>query len=194
MSTAFTKLISRVSSSVLSLEEAKSHLRILGTAQDTLVSTCLNAAVQWAETRTERVLSQTTYQLRIEPMDGTLVLPFPDFKEITKIETISGGTKAEVYNAEGPVGTLSDYVEVDDFPNPAELTFTTANLDEDVDYLLLTLTFQMTVIPEDLKAAIKLLLGHLFQNSSEVVTGTIASQMPLGAETILSMHTFKRYG
>lgn len=195
MSTAFTKLISKSFEEALPLSEAKSHLRFLpgDTSQDALVTAYLNAAIQWAETRTERNIAASVYQIRIEPMDGVLVLPLPDFVEITKLETITDGVKTVVYNKVGPVGTLSDYMEVDDFPNPAELTLTTDNLEDTVDYLLITASFGMDMVPEDIKSAIKLLLGHLYRNESEVITGTITSQMPQGAETILSLNTFKRY-
>lgn len=192
MSTAFTKLISKSFTDVISLSDAKAHLRVLGTAQDALVTAYLNAAIQWAETRTERNITSSVYQIRIEPMDGVLVLPIPDLVEITKLETITGGVEATVYE-KNVTGDLSDYLEVDDFPNPAELTLTTENLADTVDYLLITASFGMDVVPEDIKSAIKLLLGHLYRNESEVVTGTITSQMPQGAETILSLNTFKRY-
>lgn len=194
MQTVLTKLISKSFTGLIDLDEAKEHLRILGTDQDSLVTDYLHSAIQWAETRTERNFASSVYQLRLVPQDVTLELPIPDFKEITKIEIKTGSTLTTIYQKDPLVGTLSDYVEVDDFPNPAELTISTDNISSDVDYLIITASFGVTSLPDDIKSAIKLLLGHLYRNESEVVTGTIASQMPQGAETILSLNTFKRYG
>lgn len=193
MQTVLTKLISKSFTGLIDLDEAKEHLRILGTDQDSLVTDYLHSAIQWAETRTERNFASSVYQLRLVPQDVTLELPIPDFKEITKIETKTGSTVATIFEKDAS-GNLSDYVEVDDFPNPAELTISTDNISSDVDYLIITASFGVTSLPDDIKSAIKLLLGHLYRNESEVVTGTIASQMPQGAETILSLNTFKRYG
>jgi hypothetical protein len=193
MQKAITKFISRSFTDVISLQDAKDHLRILGTDQDSLVTRYLHAAIQWAETRTERVIAPSVYQIRIEPDDVTLELPLPDFIEITKLESVTDGAKTTLFEKETS-GTLSDYITVDDFPNPAEITVSTSNLADTVDYLIITASFGMDTLPEDMKAAIQLLLGHLYRNESEVITGSIATQMPQGAETILSLNTFKRYG
>lgn len=195
MQTAVTKLISKSPNNVMELSDAKDHLRILpgDTDQDTLVRACMNSAIQWAETRTERIFSDSVYQLRIVPEDMVLVLPITDFKEITKIETKAGSTLTTVFEKD-QTGTLSNYVEVDDFLNPAELTISTANISSDVDYLIITASFGMTLIPDDISAAIKLLLTHFYENTNEVSVGRTANQIPMGAETILAMNTFKRFG
>lgn len=195
MQTAYTKLISKSFDSVMTLATAKEHLSLLDTNKDSVVTACKNAAIAWAETRTERVITESVYEIRIEPDDVTIVLPLPDFIKITKLETVTAGVKTVVYNEAGPVGNLSDYITVDDFPNPAEITVTTDNIADDVDYLIITASFGMGAsVPEDISQAIKLLLGHFFQNPNEVVTGTIATQVPMGAEVILAMNAFKRYG
>lgn len=193
MQTAYTKLISKSFAEAMTLEVAKDHLRILDTDQDSVVEACRKAAISWAETRTERVITQSVYQIRIVPEDMTLVLPLPDFVEVTKLETVTGSVTAVVYDKAGVIGDLADYMTVDDWQNPAEITVTTDNL-EGVDYLIITASFGMSVVPEDITAAIKLLIGHFFQNPNEVITGTIATQVPMGAEVILAMNTFKRYG
>jgi hypothetical protein len=194
MQTAYTKPISKSFDNVMTLQAAKDHLRILDDAQDTMVEACKKAAIAWAETRTERVFTESVYQIRIVPEDFTLVLPFPDFVEITKLESITGSTTATLYNKTGPVGILADYLTVDSWPNPAEVTVLMDQL-SDVDYLVITASFGMgESIPEDITAAIKLLLGHFFSNPNEVVTGTIATQVPMGAEVILAMNAYKRFG
>lgn len=193
MQKAITKFISRDFTDVISLSDAKDHLRILGTDQDDLVTRYLHAAIQWAETRTERIIIPSVYQIRIVPDDVTIEMPLPDFVEITKLESVTDGVKGTLYEKD-VTGTLSDYITVDDFPNPAEITIKTDDIADTVDYLIITASFGISTLAEDMKSAIMLLLGHLYRNESEVVTGSIATQMPQGAETILSLNTFKRYG
>lgn len=42
--------------------------------------------------------------------------------------------------------------------------------------------------PEDLKAAMLLLIGHWFENRTEVITGTITAKIPIAAERLLDMN------
>ena len=198
MQTAHTKLISKVFTDVLSIDDAKGHLRIplANTDQDGLISSCMTAAITAAEARTERLFSTSVYQIRIEPEDMTLVLPFPDYLELTKVEAVSttGVTSTLFLKGTPDTGTLADFLEVDSWVVPAEITFITDNVPELTRYLILTITFGTTLIPEHVIQAIKMLIGHYFDNPKAVVTGTIATQLPLGAETLLAMEHFKRFG
>jgi hypothetical protein len=44
------------------------------------------------------------------------------------------------------------------------------------------------VINKQIKAACLLILGHLYANREDVVTGTIATEMPKGSEALLTPH------
>jgi len=198
MQTAHTKLISKNYTGVLSLTNAKEHLRIpnADTSQDTLITACVNAAITTAEARTERLFSTSVYQIRIEPEDMTLVLPFPDYLDLTKVEAVStAGVTTTLYQKSGPaIGTLADYLEVDSWLVPAEVTFITDDVPDLTRYLILTMTFGPNIIPEHVLQAIKMLLGHYFDNPKAVVTGTIATELQMGVDRLLSMEHFKRFG
>ncbi|WP_114286019.1 head-tail connector protein [Candidatus Halocynthiibacter alkanivorans] len=43
-------------------------------------------------------------------------------------------------------------------------------------------------VPADLVAAVTLLVGHYFENREAVVTGTTATELPMGVERILARH------
>ncbi len=198
MSTAYTKLISRDVTNVLSLSAAKEHLRILAadTAQDTLITACLNSAIKWAETRTERIYASTVYEIRIPASEATIVLPYPDFIEITKVEAMTAsGTRSNLFVKTPASGTLSDYITVDDWLNPAEITVLEDNLPSDAVHLIITASFGLGAeTPEDVQNAIKMLTTHFYDNPREVEVGRTANQVPMGADMILSMHHFKRFG
>jgi hypothetical protein len=201
MSTAYTKLISKTLTSIITLADAKAQLRIPAdlTDQDTLITSCLQAAIRYAETVTDRVIAPSVFQIRIPATAATIVLPFPDFIKVTKVEAMTGSTVGSVlYNETGPVGTLADYLQIDSWVNPAEITVLTDDLPDDTDYLLLTASFGMQVngaaaYPEDMLNAIKMMMTHFFNNPSEVEVGRIASKMPVGAETILSFYTYRAF-
>ena len=44
------------------------------------------------------------------------------------------------------------------------------------------------VVNFSIKAAILLILGHLYENRGTVVTGTIATEIPFGAKALLLLH------
>lgn len=50
-----------------------------------------------------------------------------------------------------------------------------------------------SAVPEAIKAAIKLLVGHWYENREAVVTGTIATQLPLTVEALLMSQWHGRY-
>ena len=197
MSTAHLKLISKDLTNIISLSDAKAHLRIPAglTDQDALITSCTNAAIRFGETRTDRVIAPTVYQIRIEAKAATIVLPIPDFIQVTRVEAVIPGQANQVlYNMTGPVGTLADYVEVDSWLNPAELTVIEDDIPEGATYLILTASFGMgSSIPQDLTNAMKMMLSHFFDNPAEVVLGRIATKMPMGADTIFGFYTYKAF-
>ena len=201
MSTANLKLISKTLTSIISLAEAKAQLRIPAdlTDQDTLVTSCINAAIRFAETRTDRVIAPSVYQIRIPATESTIILPIPDFIEVTKIEPMTDGVVGtKLYDKSDETGTLTDYLQIDSWVNPAEITVIEDDLPADTEYLIITASFGINVnglsaYPEDLKIAMQMMLTHFFNNPSEVEVGRIASQVPMGADTIFGFYTFKYF-
>lgn len=197
MSTAHLKLISKNLTGIISLSEAKAHLRIPAalTDQDALITACTNAAIRFGETRTDRVIASTVYQIRIPAEAATVVLPIPDFKEVTKVEPMTGNTiGAVLYDQSEETGDLTDYLQIDSWVNPAEITVITDNLPAGTEYLIITASFGMTApFPEDLINAMKMMLTHFYDNPREVEVGRIASQVPMGAETIFGFYTYKAF-
>lgn len=197
MSTAHLKLISKNLTGIISLSEAKAHLRIPAalTDQDALITACTNAAIRFGETRTDRVIASTVYQIRIPAEAATVVLPIPDFKEVTKVEPMTGNTiGAVLYDQSEETGDLTDYLQIDSWVNPAEITVITDNLPAGTEYLIITASFGMTApFPDDLINAMKMMLTHFYDNPREVEVGRIASQVPMGAETIFGFYTFKAF-
>lgn len=197
MSTAHLKLISKNLTGIISLSEAKAHLRIPSamTEQDSLITACTNAAIRFAETRTDRVIASTVYQIRIPAEAVTVVLPLPDFKEITKIEPMTGTTiGAALYDKSEEIGNLTDYLQIDSWVNPAEITVKTEDLPSGTDYLIITASFGMnSPYPEDLMNGVKMMLTHFYDNPREVEVGRMASQVPMGADTIFGFYTYKAF-
>lgn len=199
MQTAHTKLISRSYTGILTLDDAKDHLRlpVSLTDQDTLIESCIMAAVATAEARTEHIYGQTIYQIRVASEAADLVMPYPDFVQVNKVESIdtAGAVTTLFQKNTSPtpnVGTLSDFVTVDAWVEPAELSILEDNLPESSQYLVLTLQFGGGQIPFHVMQGIKMMLSHFYDNPREVEVGRTANQVPMGAETFFAMERFYR--
>jgi len=141
----------------ISLDEAKWHLRILGTDEDVYISGLIASARKWAESYTNRDWKQKEYELTISEFKY-------DF-EIRKYPLISINL-FELKLADGSTKTLVEgkdyliyYVE-DDF---AKVKLREEHLLQDVpDAMKIHFTTGTTIIDEDAVAAMKLKIGTLY--------------------------------
>lgn len=199
MQTAVQKLISKDYTGIISLEEAKGHLRIPVdlTEQDALITSCIFAAIGTAEARTEHIYSATVFQFRVNPTAATIILPHPDFNEVTKVEALdTAGTATTLFqkgtSPDPDTGTLADYILVDDWTVPAELTILEDAIPTGTKYLVITLSFQSTEIPKHVLQGMLMMLSHFYDNPREVEVGRTANQVPMGADTLFGMERFYR--
>ncbi|AWW32170.1 hypothetical protein DN752_19615 [Echinicola strongylocentroti] len=186
------KLKSKDFTGILTRDEAKEHLRIPApdTSQDDQVDLYMSAAIAHAESEMERKLSLTTYEFKIKPERISFALPYPDFKSISKMVSVSGGTSTTLFE-EGQPGDLSDFMEVDDFRELAQLTI--LDYPEDSDYLVITVSFQMDPLPLNVLQAIKMIIYHWYDNRSEVEVGRTANQVPMAAKRVFELERFYRF-
>lgn len=174
----------------LALADARSHLRVVGTQDDNDISTYIVAARRWAENYTSRALITQTWKVQF---DGSfpgfpVELPMPNLQSVSAIRYYDAAGAQQVwapanYVVDAPAGPQAPPGRVDlatSVSVPAvlsrmgsvEIEFV-AGYGSDVD-----------TIPGDLVSAMKLVLGHLFENREDVVIapGLVAIQVPKAAE------------
>lgn len=195
MSIAF-KLLSFSTSGILSLDDAKDHLRIprADTDQDTLISALVDAAIQSAEDWTERKIGLSKYQFRIPAKVMEMSLPYAEFIEITKLSSITEAGSVTVLYEKGvnPEGDLTTYISSDSYVIPSVLKVLDA-IPTDVEYYLIEATFGMDLISDSLLQGIKMTLAHYYDNASAVEVGRTANEVPLGAKAIFHINRFMRF-
>jgi uncharacterized phiE125 gp8 family phage protein len=77
---------STVASEPLTLEQAKAHLRVDATAEDTLLQSYIASARQYAERVTGRAFGERTFELTLSSFPvGTLYLPRPPLVQVDEI-------------------------------------------------------------------------------------------------------------
>jgi uncharacterized phiE125 gp8 family phage protein len=170
----------------LTLADAKSHLRITDEAVN--VEGLLASARARAEGRLERALITQTWTIRMDGFwAGDLELPWPPLQSVAiTYRTNEAGTMATL--------ALATYV-VDTESEPGRVRLAVgqswpSDLYTAPGCVLLTYVAgygaDASAVPDSIKQAVRLLLGHYEGNAQGVVTGTIATLLPEGVEALLA--------
>lgn len=96
----------------VTLSEAKAHLRIDSSAEDSLINTLIDTATRWAEDYCDRTFCHTRWEMRLDSFYGPVGSP------------VQFGLKADGNNIEGRQGTVPN-LDVE-LPRPPMVTASTA--------------------------------------------------------------------
>jgi uncharacterized phiE125 gp8 family phage protein len=176
----------------LTLTEAKAHLRVDGTDDDATVAAYLSAARVRFERESGRQLITASYTLRLDRFPvglGAIRLPHPPLQSVAEIRYT---------DADGDAHTLAestDYIVDTDRepgeirlaynkvwpstrlqPNAVEVDFVAGYGDAETD------------VDELIRSAIRLMLGQFFETREDLIVGTIVSQIPRGAASIIASY------
>ena len=149
--------------SFVQLAEAKLHLRVDGADEDAMIGLYINAAEQAAV----KAMDRGVY------VDGT-ALGVARAAAPGELDAAIAACEAAVTAAE----LLSDADAQDAAIQTAENNLLRAN----VAYRQ---TMDGMVVNEAIRAAVLLIVGHLFANREDVVAGVSVAQLPNGAEWLL---------
>jgi hypothetical protein len=195
MSIAF-KLLSKSTTGILSLDDAKDHLRIplADTSQDGLIDAYISAAIQTAEDDTERKIGLSKYQFRIPAKAMSMDLPYQEFIEITKLSSLDEAGVATLLFEKDVTGDLSTYIQPDPYTVPPKLILKEV-IPVGAEYYLIEATFGMDIslIPPSIIQGIKMVLYHYYDNGSAVEVGRTANEVPLGAKSLFHVNRFMRF-
>jgi uncharacterized phiE125 gp8 family phage protein len=182
-------IVTPPASDPVSLAEAKTHLRITAPDEDALIVGYLLAAREHVETITRRALLTQTWDYSIDAWADRIVLPKPPVQSVTSIsyldqagatQTLSAALYRLVKQSTGEWAILKAYNAV----WPAVQTVESC----------ITIRFVCGYgtppgsIPEAIRQAILLLVGHWFANREAVNVGNIVNELPLGVEPLLFPH------
>ena len=149
--------------SIVTLPEAKLHLRVTDAAEDALIAVYITAAEQSAVS----VLDRNVYA------DGTALA-----SAITAAPGIFAAAGITYDNAIDAANLLTESADRAEALRVAS-----------VNYLRASIVSRQTqdgiVANEAIKAAVLLMIGHLYSNREDVVSGISVAKLPNGAEWLL---------
>jgi uncharacterized phiE125 gp8 family phage protein len=183
----------------VTVAEAKAHLRVDISDDDTYIGTLITAAREWCEQYLDRTLVNTQWVMRFDSFPYEIELPRPPIA--------SSGTTTAVsltYTlGDDSTATLSTTTyRVDRNSTPGVVRQLRAgswpgNLD---DYNAVSVTWWAgygsagSSVPTTIRHAILLLVGHWYESrQAAVATGAVPQDVPYGVKSLLSSQTWGSY-
>jgi uncharacterized phiE125 gp8 family phage protein len=178
----------------LSLAEAKAHLRVDVADEDTLISSLVSAARLYVEARTGRMLPQRTFVVEFDgfPINGEdIVLPFAPVSAVASMSYFdTEGTTRSMTVGTNYRLALGLHLPRIKLPVLSTAWPDCANVSDAVSVSLTAGYSGGNAVPEVIKHAMRLLVGHWYENREAVVTGTISSDVGMTVDALCGIaHT-----
>lgn len=176
----------------VTLTEAKAHCRVDISDDDDYITGLIKAARSYCEEWTRTSFVEQTWRYKADYFnDGGIYLPRPPIIAINSITYIdSDGANTQL---------TSDLYQVDTDSIPARLwpawgeywpyaryQFGAVQIEYRAGYRPAGSPVDAETVPADIKHAIKLMVGHMYENREAVVMGTTAMELPLAVEALLA--------
>jgi len=170
----------------VSLEEAKSHLRVDIDDDNDLINSYLLAARQYAETFTRRVFITQTLEIVLDEFpDGKIVLESPPIQSIVAFTYLVSGddeatdVDADTYRLDTYNGELA-LAPSESWPADTLETGGAISIQYKAGY-----GDDAADVPETIRTAINFLVAHWYEHREPVAVGTIAVNIPWTVENLL---------
>lgn len=173
----------------VTIEDARLHCRIDGSQDDEVLRALVAAARNYVEAYTGRALVNQTWELRVDQFPLYFQIPKAPLASVTSITYVDleGNTQtlsSSAYQLVNETGPFSQPGKI--FQAYNETWPSSRGHIDDVRVRYVAGYGAPADVPEAIKAAIKLMTAHLFENREATITGTIASEMPLSVRNLLA--------
>lgn len=186
------KIITPVASEPITLADARKHLRIepYGSPathpDDAYVTALISVVRSWCEQYLQRALAEQTIELALDEFTKTIALPFAPIQSVTSITYI---------DTDGATQTLATSVYAfDSYSNKITLKYDQyypqTQLINNAVLIRYVAGYTNGASPDTypleyaIKAAMLLLIGHLYENRQENTTANM-SALPMGIYSLL---------
>lgn len=161
--------------------EAKAHLRVDSSDEDTRIGSLVTVAREYCEKVQQRAFVTQTWDLTLDefPEDGKscIQIPYPPLQSITSVTYLAADGASTAWDS-------ANYV-VDTKNQPGKIALAPDALwptTESGRINAVTIRFvagygAAAAVPERVKQAIYLLVGHWYANRESVVNGTISTEL-----------------
>lgn len=163
----------------LTVTEAKQHCRVDIPDDDILLGAYIEAARQLIEENTGRAFVDRTYRLDMPLFDTDIILPMPPLLSVTSVEYYDTSNSLQTlatteYDIDYPAGRIvqaygGTYPATYSRHDAVQITFTAG---------VGTTSSPAMTVPERIKAAMRLLVGDMYENREAAVIGLMRTDNP----------------
>ena len=163
----------------ITLADAKEHLRVSGTDEDVLIANVIKAASDQIGEMSGRVLSAETWTVASACFYGRVTLPKSPITAATAIQYYdAAGALQNAVTSDFNVFIGEDYSMIEPKPGAAWPT-----AQPRPDAVRITFTAGYAICPFALRAAMLLLIGHLYSNREATVVGATVAKLEMAVES-----------
>jgi uncharacterized phiE125 gp8 family phage protein len=182
------KLVTPPAAEPLTLAEAKAHLRVDSASEDDLITGLIKAAREWCEEYQNRAYITQTWDLCLDAFpESPSYLPKPPLQSIASFKYYDKEGTEHVFDA-------ADYVvDTAGFKGRISLAYgkswpsvTLQPMNGVVIQFVAGYGDAVTDVPERIRSAIKLLIGHLYENR-EATSIKALSEVPFAIYALLGL-------
>ena len=178
------RLVTGPATEPLTYAEVKAFLRLNDDSEQTFVTTLITIARQIVEGQTWRPLISQSWALQFDASELNLFISNINKAPIISIDTVT------YYDVNNALQTLSPTLyETDIYGNPARFRLKSIPMVYDrMGALIVNFTCGYTnasAVPQAIKQAMLLIIGHLYENRQDVVTGTQVNEIPMASRYLL---------
>ena len=165
-------------------EDAKMHLRVSDAAEDVLIQGILAASCELIGEKSGRVMAPETWEYATFQPKSDLKLPKNPVVSVTSITYSDPANATQTAN-------LADFDVISDpdctviSPKPGKTWPICINR---ADAFKVTFVAGYASIPDALRAAVLLMVGHFYENREATVVGTSAVELPMAVDALVAIH------
>ena len=178
--------------------EAKTHCRVDHTADDTYIDTLIATARRWCEDYRNTTAFTTTWTLKLDcfpsrdsyygSLDtGRIDLPRPPVASVTSVAYIDDNGDSQTVSASDYTLDNSGTLRASIYPAYGVTWPSTRAQRGAVTVVYVAGAATTGAIPATFKQAVKLLVGHWYENREGVLTGTISKEIEFSVKALLDM-------
>lgn len=153
----YQRLVTPPAIEPITLEEAKLHLRVDGTEENSLISALITAARQKAEEYTRRAFITQTWELALDSASGKVYLPRPPVQTIDEIML------------DGEMVAIENYIFLGENVFCPKIPLYAANPGGLVIRYTSGYGYNATNVPSAIRRAILMLVAHLYEHRGDDV-------------------------
>ena len=168
-------------------EDIEQHIVVAAGEDSALIDTLIAAATSLVEERLHRAIMPQTWDWTLDafPAERILTVPRPALTSVTTLDYIDTAGASQTFAS-------SNYI-VDSSGEPGRIALTpTASWPSTQDRIAaVTITYvagyaSADVVPDAIKHALRMLVGHWYENREAVLIGTISKEIEFSVDSLLT--------